>query len=220
MMLTQKLTDLLTTKRTTPNENYTFVWDNLPALVSPEKMTILQSETLQKMHDFFFRYTKRKYKIGYGWSGSKDSLVLGHLLSLLEIPVVGVQATIYNLEYPEFLNWSVSNRPENVFLYSNDRLNIKWLADNLEYLFPSNSKFSRFWALNGPRRCMEMFCKNHDIQMLVHGNTRVDGNWIPSVEPEYAWGCFHYMPLANWKLHHILTYLVKPLGRKTLLSSW
>lgn len=100
-------------------------------------------------------------KAAYGWSGGKDSIVLGKLCES-----AGVTRSFFghcDLEFQSFLSWALSNMPENC-LEITTPIGLRWLSEHPEMLFIDDAKRLNRW-LNCPslygqyknRPCVRLF---------------------------------------------------------------
>ncbi len=198
---------MLKTKSTTPNKDYLTFWQNVPKYVTREEVDAIFESTFTEMSEVLQPYKNRP--VSYAWSGSKESLVLAHLIDMFDIPARdGIHSSVPLLEFPAFLRWVDEVRPLDVRTYRNHKLNMKWLQMYNMYLFPANANYRDFWAKNITTKNIENYIFDHRTHILIFGKTHADRNYIEKdVVSRGYHGCVYYNPLRDWSLKHILGYL-------------
>ena len=142
----------------------------------------------------------------YGWSGGKDSIVLSHLCER-----AGIHKSLLavcNLEYPEFMSWLEDNKPGGCEII-NTGLDMEWLTKRLHLLFPQDSKTAAPWFKGVQHIAQTRFFKNQNLDVLILGRRRADGNYVGSGSNVYTnnYGVTRYSPLADWRHEHVLAYI-------------
>lgn len=149
--------------------------------------------------------TKGK-KAAYAWSGGKDSLVLGEICQWAGItPCVLV---ISNLEYKAFTEWVEEHKPPELSVINTGQ-DMKWLAAHPNMLFPQDSKFAAQWFQIVQHRGQTKYYKEHDLDMLLLGRRRVDGNYVGRGDNIYTngQGVTRYSPMSDWTHEQVLAYI-------------
>ena len=115
---------------------------------------------------------------------------------------------ICNLEYPDFLAWIQENKPENLEIINTGQ-DMDWLAKHTEMLFPTDSKAASRWFSIVQHRAQAKYYKAHDLDMILLGRRRADGNYCGKGENIYtdSKGVTRYSPLAGWKHEAVLAYI-------------
>lgn len=144
-------------------------------------------------------------KCAFAWSGGKDGIVLAPLCEQ-----AGISEGIFghtNLDYPEFLNWCLKNKPKGVKPYNNG-LDLDWLAEHEDLLFPRGNEMLGKWRnLNQIGPFAKMFADN-GLDMLIVGHRTIDGNVCGknNIIAKKS-GEVRYSPMADWPHEAILGYL-------------
>lgn len=151
-------------------------------------------------------------RAAYGWSGGKDSLALEVVADAagLERSVL----VISGLEYPAFLAWVTSNMPWGLTIECQEHLNLGWLTQHPEMLFPTG-KWSSAWFAKVQHAGQRRYATRTGLQVLVLGRRRADGNHLGS--PVGADGQAHaytdrggfarYSPISLWTHEDVLHVL-------------
>lgn len=202
---------MLKTKSTTPNEDYLTFWNDVPKYITREEVDAIFETTFIEMEEVLQPYKHRP--VSYTWSGSKESLVLAHMLDMIETDKIlrsGVQSIVPLLEFPAFVRWSDEVRPIDVSLRSNHKLNMKWLQGHGQYLFPANANYRgfSFCGRNITAKNIENYIFDRRPHILLFGKTHADGNYIQKdVVSRGYHGCVFYNPLRDWSLEQVFGYL-------------
>jgi len=173
----------------------------IKSLVSRSEIDRLAAETI----------TDIKKKVGnraaaYGWSGGKDSIVLGALCE--RAGITKSVLAVCDLEYPEFMQWLEDNKPAGCEII-NTGLDLDWLAARPRLLFPQDSATAAPWFSNVQHKVQAEYFKNQNLDILVLGRRRADGNFVGRGTNLYTTksGITRYSPLADWTHEHILAYI-------------
>lgn len=144
-------------------------------------------------------------KAAYGWSGGKDSIVLGELCKR-----AGISDCFFghcDLEFPSFLDWALSNMPEKC-VEINTHINFEWLSNHPDMLFVDDSKRLNRWYGMVQRRAFSEYYANEKPDVIIVGHRAIDGNvcgaggYIRKKSGEVR-----YAPLADWPHEAILGYI-------------
>lgn len=145
-------------------------------------------------------------KAAYAWSGGKDSIVLGKLCEAAGVTdsMIGV----CDLEYPAFAAWVEANKPEGCEVI-NTHQGFDWLARHPEMLFPQNSAAAGRWFSIVQHRAQRIYAKAHDLDLIILGRRRADGNYVGRGTNIYTdgKGVTRFSPLAAWSHEHVLAYI-------------
>lgn len=147
--------------------------------------------------------------VAFGWSGGKDSLALEHIMRLAGVSDCLIAVT--NLEYPAFMRWVMDNKPPKLEVINTGQ-DLDWLVRNQYMLFPRDSKTAAKWFRLVQHTGQERYYKQHDLDLIILGRRKRDGNYIPSDEnglPIYrnARGITRYSPLAEWTHEDVLALI-------------
>lgn len=171
--------------------------------------TIVSREELKELVDCTVADIKRLTngkKSAYAWSGGKDSIVLSKLCEMSGITdsMIGV----CNLEYPAFMDWVNNNKPEECEIINTGQ-DLEWLSKHPEMLFPNSSSKSARWFSIVQHRAQREYFKNHELDVLLLGRRRADGNYVGKKSNIYTdgRGITRYSPLSDWGHEYILAFI-------------
>lgn len=142
----------------------------------------------------------------YAWSGGKDSIVLGKLCELAGVKdcMIGV----CDLEYPAFMTWIQKHKPKKCEVI-NTHQDLDWLAQHPEMLFPRDSQTAARWFSIVQHRAQREYFKAHELDMIILGRRRADGNYVGRKTNIYTdgKGVTRFSPLADWSHEQLLAYI-------------
>lgn len=193
--------DVLGRKQRIQNSDWIDAFGKIERLVSKKELDQLVEKTVKEIK----KKTKGK-KAAYAWSGGKDSLVLGEICQRAGItPCVLV---ISNLEYKAFTEWVEGHKPPELSIINTGQ-DIKWLADHLQMLFPQDSKFAARWFQIVQHRGQTKYYKEQELDMLLLGRRRADGNYVGKGDNIYTngQGVTRYSPMSDWTHEQVLAYI-------------
>lgn len=152
------------------------------------------------------RATVEGKRAAYAWSAGKDSIVLGHICE-----AAGVTASmigVCDLEYPAFTTWVQENKPSGCEVI-NTHQGLDWLAKHPEMLFPQESATAGRWFSIVQHRAQREYFKAHDLDIIILGRRRADGNFVGRGVNIYTdgKGVTRFSPLAAWSHEHVLAYI-------------
>lgn len=169
--------------------------------VSKKELDQLVSKTVKEIK----KKAKGK-KAAYAWSGGKDSLVLGDLCRMSGImPCVLV---ICDLEYKAFIEWVEAKKPPKLSIINTGQ-DMEWLVAHPQMLFPQDSKTAAQWFHIVQHRGQEKYYKEEQLDMLLLGRRRADGNYVGRGDNIYtnSHGVTRYSPLSEWSHEQVLAYI-------------
>lgn len=188
-------------KQRIQNSDWIDAFGKIEQLVSKKELDQLVEKTVKEIK----KKTKGK-KAAYAWSGGKDSLVLGEICQRAGItPCVLV---ISSLEYKAFTEWVEGHKPPELSIINTGQ-DIKWLADHLQMLFPQDSKFAARWFQIVQHRGQTKYYKEQELDMLLLGRRRADGNYVGKGDNIYTngQGVTRYSPMSDWTHEQVLAYI-------------
>ena len=152
------------------------------------------------------RQTAGNREATYAWSGGKDSIVLGKLCEMAGI--VNSMIGVCNLEYPAFMSWIQDHKPAGCEIINTGH-DLNWLKEHPNMLFPQDSSTAAHWFSIVQHRAQMKYFKAHNLDVLILGRRRADGNYVGSKTNIYtnAQGVTRYSPLADWTHEQILAFL-------------
>lgn len=193
--------DVLGRKQRIQNSDWIETFEKIEQLVTKKELDQLVEKTLRDIK----KKTKGK-KAAYAWSGGKDSLVLGEICQRAGItPCVLV---ICNLEYKAFIEWVEQHKPPELSVINTGQ-DMKWLVAHPHMLFPQDSKYAAQWFHIVQHRGQTKYYKEHELDMLLLGRRRADGNYVGKGDNIYtnSQGVTRYSPLSDWTHEQILAYI-------------
>ncbi len=126
-------------KQTSSNADFVKAWNEIECLVSREEAQAIVNKAVADI-----RQKTAGKRVGYAWSGGKDSLALQYVCEQAGITncVLGVAS---KLEYPQFMDWIKANSPKGLRIWDNTKLDLQWLAKHPDMLFPTDSTKAAQW---------------------------------------------------------------------------
>ncbi len=188
-------------KQNIKNEEWISAMENIETTVSRQELDALVATTIEDI-----RVKTSGKKAAYAWSAGKDSIVLGKICEMAGVSfgMIGV----CNLEYPVFLKWVDENKPEGCEVINTGQ-DLEWLSNHPEMLFPQNSTIAAKWFSIVQHRAQREYFKAHDLDIIILGRRRADGNYVGRKSNIYTdgKGVTRYSPLADWSHEHILAFI-------------
>lgn len=154
----------------------------------------------------------------YGWSGGKDSQGLRVVMEAAG--VTDSVLVISGLEYPAFLAWATDHMPWGLTVEVRDRLNLTWLREHPDMLFPKDAATASRWFSQVQHAGQRAFITRERTEVMILGRRLADGNYcgknVTGQGPEYLdrTGAVRYSPIADWThedLLHVLAVNEVPL---------
>lgn len=188
-------------KQRISNDSWLEVLGNIEQLIPREQ---LEEKVKQAVEDIKAKTNGKK--AAFAWSAGKDSLVLEQICYMAGINS-GV-LVISNLEYRAFLEWVEAHKPAELEII-NTAQDLKWLSEHQQMLFPQDSKISSQWFQIVQHRGQAKYYKAKELDMLLLGRRRADGNYVGKGSNIYTdgKGVTRYSPLADWSHEEILAFI-------------
>lgn len=140
-------------------------------------------------------------RVAYGWSGGKDSVLLGEVMRRAGFAQCCM--VICNLEFPEFLRWATDHMPGSLEIVNTGQ-DLRWLAAHEEWLFPTTAAAAAKWFAAVQHRGQTTYFHKHRLDVLVTGRRRADGNNIRTAVDTNGQGVTRFHPLADWSHEELL----------------
>lgn len=195
------MSNTLGRKQRIKNSDWLDAVKNIEDIVARTELDQLVEKTIA---DIKMKTTGKK--AAYAWSGGKDSLVLGEICQ--KAGIIPCVLVICNLEYKAFTEWVDCHKPPELSVINTGQ-DIKWLASHQHMLFPQDSKFAAQWFQIVQHRGQAKYYKEHNIDMMLLGRRRADGNYVGKGDNIYtnSQGVTRYSPLSDWTHEQILAYI-------------
>lgn len=190
-------------KQRITHEMFVAAWQNIADIVSRE-----QYESARDIAAGRVRVLARNKRAAFGWSGGKDSIALAAICKQ-----AGIEDCVFgmtnHLEYPAWLRWVTDNMPDGLTVIRNS-WDLKWLCQNLDMLFPSNSNIAAKWFKGIQHYAQEKYFKSRNLQIIFLGRRRIDGNYTgrgKSIVYESR-GVVRASPIADWSHEMVLASML------------
>lgn len=195
------MNNILGRKQRIKNSEWLNAMENIESLVSKKDLESLVKKTVADIK----RKTKGK-KVAFAWSAGKDSLVLGQICRMADINACVL--VVCNLEYPAFLKWVEANKPPELEIINTGQ-DLRWLSNHPHMLFPQDSKTAAQWFHIVQHRGQARYYKDHELDVLLLGRRRADGNYVGKGENIYTngQGVTRYSPLSEWSHEQVLAFI-------------
>jgi 3'-phosphoadenosine 5'-phosphosulfate sulfotransferase (PAPS reductase)/FAD synthetase len=143
-------------------------------------------------------------RYGLAWSGGKDSVAVELCLRLGFPACPSAMGKTHDLEYPAFMAFVTNNMPEDFVVYNNGK-DLKWLSQNLQYLFPKDAKTAMYWFKNTQHRAYALFTKAKRLDYVITGRRKLDtNNCGTNGLLSNRKGVTTYSPIRNWTHEEVL----------------
>ena len=195
------MANVLGRKQRIKNSEWIEALADIEQKVSKKELDQLVSRTIKEIK----KKAKGK-KAAYAWSGGKDSLVLGEICR--QAGIIPCVLVICNLEYKAFIEWVEAHKPPELSIINTGQ-DISWLAAHPQMLFPQDSKTAAQWFHIVQHRGQAKYYKAEQLDMLLLGRRRADGNYVGKGDNIYTngQGVTRYSPLSDWTHEQILAYI-------------
>lgn len=188
-------------KQSIRNQTWIEAMEHIEGLVTKEELEELVQDTIKDIR----KETSGK-KAAYAWSAGKDSLVLGDICR--RAGITACMLAVCNLEYPAFMSWIREHKPENLEIINTGQ-DLEWLKKHPEMLFPQGCKAASRWFSIVQHRAQSKYYKSHELDVLLLGRRRADGNYCGRGGNIYTdgKGVTRYSPLSGWSHEAVLAYI-------------
>ena len=183
--------ELLGRKQRVTNEAWLEVLEKIEQLVPREQLEEKVNKAVAEI-----KAKADGKKAAFAWSAGKDSLVLEKICYMAGI--TSCVLVISNLEYQAFLEWVEANKPAELEIINTGQ-DLEWLAKHEQMLFPQNSQIASQWFHIVQHRGQAKYYKDKELDMLLLGRRRADGNYVGKGDNIYTdgKGVTRYSPLAD-----------------------
>lgn len=188
-------------KQRITNEAWIEVLEKIEQLVTKEELDEKVRQTVEEI-----KAKAEGKNAAFAWSAGKDSLVLEQICYMAGIN--SCVLVISNLEYKAFLEWVEAHKPAELEIINTGQ-DLEWLAKHQQMLFPQNSQIASQWFHIVQHRGQAKYYKAKDLDVLLLGRRRADGNYVGKGSNIYTdgKGVTRYSPLADWSHEDILAFI-------------
>jgi 3'-phosphoadenosine 5'-phosphosulfate sulfotransferase (PAPS reductase)/FAD synthetase len=191
---------MLGQKQKENNDKFVYVWNNIEKYISKAEVDNKLDYTVETMRPVL---NHKRYVVA--WSGGKDSVVLDFVTKQLKQEYPSCMGMTKDLEYPEFLKFVTNNMPEDLKVYNSGH-SLKWLSENIGWLFPKTSKEASRWFKAVQHKAQDQFVNDKSIEVLLTGRRKKDMNYtgINGIYQNKATGVTRYSPIHDWSHEEVL----------------
>lgn len=184
-------------KQASKEEDWKKATDNIESIISREHIDTLVNDTVKEI----MQVTKGK-KSAYSYSGGKESIALQVVCEL-----AGIKDSVFvccDLEYTSFMDWIYKYKPEGCEIL-NTHQDLLWLSNNLDMLFPQDSRTAAKWFKIIQHKGQEKYFRDKGLDIIILGRRKADGNYVGKGHNIYSSkGIVRYSPLSEWSHEEVL----------------
>lgn len=198
-------------KQSSNNEDWLRLYDQCMNLYSKDELDELADKTVDRFKKMLVAHRIDINRIGFCWSGGKDSLVMYDVLKRAGIPMRGGVVILHQNEYPSFERWLRLHAPQEATFRRSQDLTLEFINEHPDYLFPVDAKPQQAYTGDWLKELKRWF-DEQELQVVVNGHRIIDGNICH--KDEYG---FHYMTrkdglvkysiIADWSHEQVLAYI-------------
>ena len=187
-------------KQNENNDRFLWAYHNIEKVISKEKVDNRIDITVEQA-----KQVLKNKKVGYAWSGGKDSVALDFIMKNCGVEKC-VMGLTYDLDYPEHLRFVTDFMPDGLELYDSG-LTLTWLSNNIEMLFPQNSRIAGKWFKMIQHSAQDYFFYKEKLDIICLGRRKLDKNYVGTKGQniyQNKKGITRYSPLAGWTHEEVL----------------
>lgn len=180
------------------NDRWQYVWEHIGEIIPKSQIDDLLDKTEAEIRQFI-----KGKKVGYSWSGGKDSVVLQLLMERIGIEPC-VFAMTRELEYPHFLKWVTDHMPWGLEVIASEHT-YAWLAQHQDWIFPETGTVANKWFSGIQHQAQTTFFHRHNLDYLIMGRRHVDRNYTGK-DGVYSnrYGVTRYSPIRSFSQEDVL----------------
>jgi 3'-phosphoadenosine 5'-phosphosulfate sulfotransferase (PAPS reductase)/FAD synthetase len=190
-------------KQNTSNDTFIDVYRNIERHISKQDVDAAIGKGIARI-----KSTLQNRRFGLAWSGGKDSVVLEFITRQAYKEFPSCIGMTDDLEYPEFLRFVTNNMPSDLTVYNSGQ-NLKWLSENLSWLFPKDSTQAAKWFKAVQHSAQNKFFKEKDLELLLTGRRKLDKNYVgkDGIYRNKQTGVVRYSPIYDFTHEEVLGIL-------------
>lgn len=196
----------ISTKRTSTHDDYMEVLRNLPKYISETEVMNKFDYSVERLKKIAGRFRR----IGYQWSGGKDSIVALAVARASGIRMVGGLCMHYPTEYESTLEWYSRNTPDDCITVKMKHPSCKDFIDSgYRLLFPNESKWANWYFKYHWGIPYKWRNENH-LDAVVTGRRTKDNNFCGSARTDYLTekdGVVTINCIADWTHEEVLGFI-------------
>lgn len=191
---------MLSYKQRESNEHFVSVYKNIESYITKQEVDTAIGIGIARLRQTIFGS-----KFGIAWSGGKDSVVLDFIARQAYKEFPSCIGMTEDLEYPEFMKFVTNNMPLDLTVYNSGH-NLKWLSENLDWLFPKDSAQAAKWFKAIQHTAQNKFYKDKGLQILLTGRRKLDKNYVGTngIYKNKQTGVVRYSPLYDFTHEQVL----------------
>lgn len=187
-------------KQNGDNARWQYVWDHIGYIISEHAARQLVEAAAREV-----AMTTHGRRVGWAWSGGKDSQALAVVMDAVGVTPCVLGMTL-ELEYPAFLRWVTDYMPWGLSIYDSGQT-LDWLAEHEDWLFPQRSQIAAKWFAAIQHKAQDRFVADNDLDMIVLGRRHADRNNCGDPETGVytnGKGVTRYSPIRHWSHEQVL----------------
>lgn len=198
-------------KQTSKNEDWLRLYDKCAGMYSKDETDSWAEQAIMELHRLLDTHGLDKTRVGFCWSGGKDSEVMYDVLKRSGLPLVDGLCVLHQNEYPSFEAWLMANAPAGTIYKRSTAFSLEYLNKHTEYLFPVESKTIGAYTADW-RKELKQYFDEQNLSVVVKGHRKIDGNFCATDKMGFHYtkrsdGLAEYSPIADWSHGQVLAYI-------------
>lgn len=179
------------------------VWNNIEQYITREEAATLVKRAVDSI-----REVCNGKRVGYAWSGGKDSVALQYIISQYQPDLPCVFCTSGD-EGRDMLNFVERHQPSNLEVYRVPEMSVEMLRKHRENLWFFNPKANiSFWYKFVRWNGQSVFEKKHGIEVMLFGRRTQDKNYCGGADGQYIKdGVLRFNPIKDWKHEDVMAVI-------------
>lgn len=184
-------------------QQFVSVWDNIEQYVSREEAATLVMGAVASI-----REVCQGKKVGYAWSGGKDSVALQYIVEQYQKGLPCVFCTSGD-EGNDMMRFVEEHKPSNLEIYTVPEMSADMLRKHRDNLWFFNPKANiSFWYKFVRWNGQAAFEKKHGIECMLFGRRTQDKNFCGGPNGMYYKnGTLRFNPIKDWKHEDVMAVI-------------